>query len=193
MDDPQDPLAGIELFSNLQLKRRTVVLAAHIDDTMASHVISRLLLLDAEQPEIAILVYLNAMSGSVGPALAIADTVRYVNAEVSTVAIGPVTAEGAAILAAGASGKRRALQTSLIRLKLTTDVSGASDGLGHSSEDSGFWLESLAKFIAEQTRQPTAKVTKDLLSNQTLTPVEARIYGLIDHVVASTPGMPTSN
>lgn len=193
MNDARDPLSGIDMLANGHLKQRTVVLAAFIDDAIASHVISRLLLLDAEQPDVGISVYLDMMGGYIAPALAIADTIKFINAEVSTVAIGSVMAAGAAILAAGTAGKRSAVQTTRIQFGPPGEVAIGPSLDRPSRSDLQFWQKSLAEVIAEQTHHSLTTVINDVASGRTFTPFEAREYGIIDHVVRSAWGMPTAN
>ncbi len=97
-----------DIFSRL-LKDRIVFIGSTITDAVADTVIAQLLFLESENPEKDIYVYVNSPGGHVTSGLAIYDTMQYVKPDVATMCMGQAASMGAALLAAGTSGKRYAL------------------------------------------------------------------------------------
>src|SRR5580700_7668828 len=96
---------GWDIYSRL-LKDRVVFLGREIDDGLANVVIAQLLVLDAEDPDKDIMLYINSPGGEVTAGLAIYDTMQIVHADVATVCIGEAASMASLLLAAGAKAKR---------------------------------------------------------------------------------------
>ena len=72
---------SFDIFSRL-LRERIIFLGTEIDDDVANSVVAQLLLLDSENPEKDIMLYINSPGGSVTAGLAIYDTMKYVKANI---------------------------------------------------------------------------------------------------------------
>ena len=107
------------------LKERIVFIGSAIDQVTANLVCAQLVLLEAENPERDISLYINSPGGSVTDGLAIYDTMQYVRPDVSTICVGLAASMGQFLLCAGAPGKRYALPHSRI---LMHQPSGAMQG-----------------------------------------------------------------
>ena len=83
---------------------------------MADVVIAQLLFLNSEDKDKDISIYINSPGGSVTAGLAIFDTMRHINAPVSTICVGQAASMGAFLLSAGEKGKRFALPNSEIMI-----------------------------------------------------------------------------
>src|SRR5438105_832634 len=70
------------------LKERIIFLGSAVDDTVANMVCAQLLLLDAEEADRDISLYINSPGGSVTAGMAIYDAMQYVSADVSTICMG---------------------------------------------------------------------------------------------------------
>ena len=68
-----------------------------------------MLLLDAEDPDKDIFLYINSPGGSVTAGMAIYDTMQWISNDVATVAMGLAASMGQFLLCAGTKGKRYAL------------------------------------------------------------------------------------
>src|SRR3712207_7798413 len=77
----------MDLFRSL-LNDRIVFLGTPVDDQVANAIIAQLLHLDSEDPEQDINLYINSPGGSVTSGLAVYDTMRFINADVATTALG---------------------------------------------------------------------------------------------------------
>lgn len=67
---------------------RIIFLTGPVNDRMANAIINELLLLEAEDPNKAIKMYINSSGGSVMAGLAVYDTMMYIKAPVHTIGIG---------------------------------------------------------------------------------------------------------
>ena len=98
------------------LSSRVVFLASQVDDVSADAVISQLLLLDSQDSEKDIRLYINSPGGSVTAGLGIYDAMQLCRADVSTVCFGLAASMGAFLLNAGAAGKRYAMPNARIMI-----------------------------------------------------------------------------
>ena len=76
------------------------MLGSAIDDNVANSIVSQLLL-EAEDPEKDISIYINSPGGSITAGMAIYDTMQFIKPKVSTICIGMAASMGAFLLAAG--------------------------------------------------------------------------------------------
>ena len=104
---------SFDIFSRL-LRERIIFLGTPIDDMVANLIVAQLLLLDSENSEKDIMLYINSPGGSVTAGLAIYDTMQHIRADVSTICLGQAASMGAFLLSSGAKGKRLALPHSRV-------------------------------------------------------------------------------
>src|SRR3984957_18506825 len=117
-----DPPGAI---SQRLLKERIVFIGSAIDQVTANLVCAQLVLLEAEDGDKDISLYINSPGGSVTDGLAIYDTMQYVRPDVSTICVGLAASMGQFLLCSGAPGKRFALPHSRI---LMHQPSGSMQG-----------------------------------------------------------------
>ena len=175
-----------DIYSRL-LKDRIIFLGGAIDDTVANIVIAQLLFLESEDPKKEISLYINSPGGHVTAGLAILDTMNHIKPDVSTVCVGLAASMGAVILAAGKKGKRFALPNSEIMIH---QPSGGMEGTAADIEISAKQIirlrERLNQILAANTGQTVAQIEKDVNRDFFMTADEAKKYGIIDKVYAST-------
>ncbi len=175
---------SFDIFSRL-LRERIIFLGTGIDDMVANLVVAQLLLLDSENPEKDIMLYINSPGGSVTAGLAIYDTMQHIRADVSTICLGQAASMGAFLLAAGAKGKRMALPHSRV---LIHQPLGGAQGQATDIEIQAAEIvrlkRSLNDILANNTGQPIKKIEKDTDRDYIMTPDEALEYGMIDKVVS---------
>jgi ATP-dependent Clp protease, protease subunit len=173
-----------DIFSRL-LMDRIVFLGTPIDDNVANIIIAQLLFLEAEDPEKDIYLYINSPGGSVYAGLAIYDTIQYMRAPVSTMCMGLAASMGSLLLATGAEGKRSALPNSRIMIH---QPSGGSQGTATDIEIQAkeilYARARLNEILAKHTGQTVERIAEDVDRDRFMSPVEAREYGILDHVVA---------
>jgi ATP-dependent Clp protease protease subunit len=173
-----------DIYSRL-LKDRIIFLAGPIIDPIANSIIAQMLYLAAQEPNKEIKFYINSPGGVLTSALAIYDTIQYVNCPVSTVCVGAAASGAAVLLAAGTKGKRFALPNSEILLHQV-----AVSGLGGQAVEVEIAAKQVVKLknkinniLARHTGQPLDKVEKDTDRDFYLSADEAKKYGIIDEVI----------
>lgn len=174
---------GFDIFSRL-LRERIIFLGFAIDDHVANMIVAQLLLLDSEDPEKDIMLYVNSPGGSVTAGLAIYDTMQHVRSQVSTICLGQAASMGAFLLCAGVKGKRLALPHSRI---LIHQPLGGAQGQATDIEIQAKEIlrikKQLNELMASHTGQPVKQIEKDTDRDFIMTAHEAKDYGLIDQVI----------
>ncbi|MEW5848323.1 MAG: ATP-dependent Clp endopeptidase proteolytic subunit ClpP [Myxococcota bacterium] len=179
-----------DIWSRL-LKDRIIFLGLPIDDGIANVVVAQLLFLESEDPDRDITMYINSPGGVISAGLAIYDTMQYVRPDVSTVCVGMAASMGALLLTAGTKGKRYALPNSriMIHQPLGGGEGQASD-LEIQAREILKMKELTTDILARHTGQPRERIIEDTDRDRFLSAIQAKEYGLVDHVVARAGAVP---
>jgi ATP-dependent Clp protease protease subunit len=174
---------AFDIFSRL-LRERIIFLGMPIDDTVANLIVAQLLLLESEDAEKDIRLYINSPGGSVTAGLAIYDAMQHIRSDVSTVCLGQAASMGAFLLAAGAKGKRLALPHSRI---LIHQPLGGAQGQATDIEIQAREIirvkRQLNELLAHHSGQSVKTIEKDTDRDNIMTAEEAKVYGLVDEVI----------
>ena len=174
---------SFDIFSRL-LRERIIFLGTPIDDMVANLIVAQLLLLDSENPEKDIMLYINSPGGSVTAGFAIYDTMQHIRANVSTICLGQTASMGAFLLSSGTKGKRLALPHSRV---LIHQPLGGAQGQATDIEIQANEIlrikKSLNSILAANTGQALKKIEKDTDRDYIMTPEEALEYGMIDKII----------
>jgi ATP-dependent Clp protease protease subunit len=181
----------MDVYSRL-LNDRIVFLGTPVDDQVANAIIAQLLHLDSEDPEQDINVYINSPGGSVTAGLAVYDTMRFVNADVATTALGMAASISAVLLAAGTKGKRNVLPNTRVLLHQPW-VQGGPGGQASDVEIQARELvrtkRRMNEILAQATGQPFEKIERDTDRDYIMGAEEAVEYGVVDRVVSPREGV----
>ena len=169
------------------LRERIVFLGSVVDQQTANTICSQLLLLEAEDPDRDISLYINSPGGSVTDGLAIYDTMQFVGCDVRTICLGMAASMGQFLLCAGAPGKRFALPHSRILMHQphTGTMQGQASDIAIQAEQIVYMKRMLAERIAFHTGQTVERVDADSDRDRWFTAEEAKEYGFIDAVIES--------
>ncbi len=174
---------SFDIFSRL-LRERIIFLGTPVDDMVANLIVAQMLLLDSENPEKDIMLYINSPGGSVTAGFAIYDTMQHIRADVCTICLGQAASMGAFLLSSGAKGKRMALPHSRV---LIHQPLGGAQGQATDIEIQAAEIirikKSLNEILASNTGQALSKIEKDTDRDYIMTPEEALEYGMIDKVI----------
>ncbi len=166
------------------LKERIIFLGAPVDDTVANLICAQLLLLDADDDDRDISLYVNSPGGSVTAGLAIYDTMQYVKADVATICVGLAASMGQFLLCSGTPGKRYALPHSRILMHQPSgQMQGQAADIAIQAEQIIYLKRMMAERIAFHTGQPVERIEADSDRDRWFTAEEARDYGFIDQVI----------
>jgi ATP-dependent Clp protease protease subunit len=172
-----------DIYSRL-LKDRVVFCVGPVEDYMANVIVAQLLFLESENPDKDISLYINSPGGAVTAGMAIFDTMQFIQPQVSTLCVGQAASMGAVLLAGGASGKRYCLQHSrvMIHQPLGGYQGQATDIDIHAREILKI-REELNQILAVHSGQDVEKIRNDTERDRFMTALEAKDYGLVDHVL----------
>ena len=172
---------------SLLLKERIIFLGTPIVDQVANNIIAQLLYLDREDPERDISVYINTPGGIITAGLAIVDTMKLIRPNVSTICVGLAASMGTVLLTVGTRGKRYALPNSTIHMH---QPMGGAQGQASDIEIQARELlrmqDKIRELLSEHTGQPYEKIARDTDRDYYLSAEQAKEYGLIDDVLASS-------
>lgn len=176
---------SFDIFSRL-LRERIIFLGDEIDDDMANSIVAQLLLLDSENPEKDIMLYINSPGGVITAGMAIYDTMNLIKADVQTICLGEAASMGAFLLSAGAKGKRMALPSARIMIHQPLGgAKGQATDIEIEAKEIVRMKEMLTGILAENSGQPLEKVKEDCERDYYMSAAQAVEYGLIDKVVTS--------
>ncbi|WP_284303082.1 ATP-dependent Clp protease proteolytic subunit [Mobilicoccus caccae] len=167
---------------------RIIFLGAQVDDASADDIIAQLIVLESQDPDRDILMYINSPGGSFTAMTAIYDTMQFVRPDVQTFVVGQAASAAAVLLAAGAPGKRYALPNARVLIHQPAlaggDYGQASDIEIQANEVFRMrtWLEEV---LAEHSGRTPQQVNEDIERDKILSAPDARDYGLIDEVLVS--------
>ncbi|HEX5266757.1 MAG TPA: ATP-dependent Clp protease proteolytic subunit [Acidimicrobiales bacterium] len=174
---------SMDIYNRL-LRERIVFLGTQIDQTSANLTCAQLLLLEAEEPEKDIALYVNSPGGSVTDGLAIYDTMQYIRCDVATICVGLAASMGQFLLCAGAPGKRYALPHSRILMHQPSgQMQGQAADIAIQAEQIVYLKRMMAERIAFHTGQPVERIEADSDRDRWFTADEAKDYGFIDQVI----------
>ena len=88
---------SFDIFSRL-LRERIIFLGTEIDDEVANSIVAQLLLLDSENNEKDIMLYINSPGGVITAGMAIYDTMNLIKSDVCTICLGDAASMGAFLL-----------------------------------------------------------------------------------------------
>jgi len=167
------------------LRERIVFLGSVVDQAAANRICAELLLLEAEDNQRDISLYINSPGGSVTDGLAIYDTMQYVNCDIRTICVGMAASMGQFLLCAGTPGKRFALPHSRILMHQPSagGMQGQASDIAIQAEQIVYMKRMLAERIAFHTGQPVERVEADSDRDRWFTAEEALEYGFIDAVI----------
>jgi ATP-dependent Clp protease, protease subunit len=182
-DTGMGAFGGFDLYHQL-LRKRVIFLGTAIDDDVANRVCAQLLLLEAEDPDRDISLYVNSPGGSVTSGLAIYDTMQYINCDVSTVCVGLAASMGQFLLCAGTHGKRYALPHSRVMMHQPLgQFQGQAADIAIQAEQILYVKRQMAERTAFHTGQPIEKIEEDSDRDRWFTAAEAKDYGFVDAVI----------
>lgn len=178
-----------DIYSRL-LKDRIIFLGTPINDEIANLVIAQLLFLQAEAPDKDINLYINSPGGVASAALAIYDTMQYLENDVSTMCMGMSASAAALLLAAGADGKRYALPHSRVMIHQPLGgAQGQATDIEIQAREILHLKQQIAEILARHTGQDVDRIQQDTDRNYWMGADEACEYGMVDAVLTH-PAIP---
>ena len=174
---------SFDIFSRL-LRERIIFLGSEIDDEVANSIVAQLLLLDSENSEKDIMLYINSPGGVITAGLAIYDTMNLIKSDVCTICLGEAASMGAFLLSSGTKGKRMALPGARIMIHQPLGgAKGQATDIEIEAKEILRMKSMLNGILAENSGQSIEKIKEDTERDHYMSAQEACDYGLIDKVV----------
>ena len=169
---------------NKLFEERIIFLGTQVDDASANDIMAQLLVLEGQDPDRDITMYINSPGGSFTSLMAIYDTMQYVRPDVVTVCLGQAASAAAVLLAAGTKGKRAALPNAriLIHQPATGGIQGQVSDLEIQAAEIERMRRLMETTLARHTGREAEQIRKDTDRDKILTAEEAKDYGIIDTV-----------
>jgi ATP-dependent Clp protease, protease subunit len=174
-----------DIYSRL-LKDRIIFLGSAMNDEVANLLIAQLLFLESEDPDKDINFYINSPGGLVTAGLAVYDTMQYIKPSVATVCIGQAASMGALLLTAGTRGKRYSLPNARILIHQPMGgFQGQASDIEIQAKEILRMKDALNQILVAHSGKNLEQIQRDTDRDYFMSALEARDYGIIDHVIAS--------
>src|SRR5687767_11223521 len=156
---------GVGLDDNVYqslLQNRIIFLGSEVKDENSNAICAQMLLLNAEDSNRDIWLYINSPGGSVDSGMAIYDTMQWISNDVATVSMGLAASMGQFLLCAGTKGKRYALPHARIMMhQPSSGMGGSASDIKIQAQQSLHIKQVLLELIAQHTGQPLEQVVAD--------------------------------
>lgn len=174
---------SFDIFSRL-LRDRIIILGSEIDDEVSSSIVAQLLLLDSENNEKDIMMYINSPGGVITAGMAIYDTMNLIKSDVSTICFGEAASMGAFLLSSGAKGKRMALPQARIMIHQPLGgAQGQATDIELEAKEILRMKTMLNGIFSKNTGKDIETIKEDTERDNYMSSEQAKEYGLIDKVV----------
>ena len=164
------------------------MIGAPIDDDVAALTVAQLLVLQHQDPERDVWLYVNSPGGEIRSGLAIYDTMQLITPDVCTVCIGRAASMATVLLGGGAKGKRFALPNATIH---SHPAGGGAQGYAPDVERAVQEMLRLQRLLrelmAKDTGQTVERLEADFNRDFFMAPKEAIEYGIIDSILDPEP------
>jgi ATP-dependent Clp protease protease subunit len=174
-----------DIYSRL-LKDRIIFLGSAMNDEVANLLIAQLLFLESEDPDKDINFYINSPGGLVTAGLAVYDTMQYIKPHIATVCIGQAASMGALLLTAGTRGKRYSLPNARILIHQPMGgFQGQASDIEIQAKEMLRMKDALNHILVQHTGKTMDSIQRDTDRDYFMSALEAKSYGIIDHVIAN--------
>ena len=173
---------------SLLLRERIIFLGTPISDPMANVIIAQMLYLEREDPDKGISVYINSPGGVISSGLAIYDTMKLVNCEISTICLGMAASMATVLLSGGDKGKRYCLPNSTVHMhQAMGGAQGQATDIEIAAREILRLQDTLRTILSNNTGQEYDRIARDSDRDFYMTANQAVEYGLVDEILGAKP------
>lgn len=165
---------------------RSIYLWGVVDDKSAKDVVTKLLLLEADDPGKEIKFFISSPGGAVTSGMVIYDTMRMIKSPISTICMGLAASMGSILLSGGAKGRRFIFPHGEVMIhqpSLGGHIQGVSADMEIHAEQILRTKEMGARILAENTGQTIERVRKDFERDYWMDAQKSIEYGIVDQIV----------
>ena len=187
----------VNIYTRLS-QERIIFLNQALTIGVANSLISALLYLDSEDQDKPIYLYINSYGDpvatgmadetagmmSITAGLSIYDTMQHIRAPIVTIALGQCIGMSTLLLSSGEKGKRGCLpHTELGLVHPYSGTQGQATDIQITAEEILKKRQLMLEILSANTGQTVEKIASDMQRSFSLTPEQAKDYGLIDQVI----------
>jgi ATP-dependent Clp protease, protease subunit len=174
---------AFDIYSRL-LRDRIVFLGREVEEEIANVIVAQLLLLEGDDPDTDVSLYVNSPGGSAYAGMAIYDAMQHIRPDVRTICFGMGMSAAAMIVAGGAPGKRFALPNAKLMIHQgSAGYRGTPADIDIAAREVLSTTRQMAEILARHTGRDVDHVLEDIDRDRFMTPEEAVAYGLVDDVL----------
>ena len=141
-------------------------------------------ILEADNPEKEIFMYINSPGGVITSGFGILDTMNYIKPDICTICMGQAASMAAVLLSAGTKGKRSALENSRIMIHQPLGgVQGQATDIEIHTKEILYLRDKLNKIMSDNTGKSVKTIEKDTNRDNFMAAEVALKYGIIDQIV----------
>jgi len=178
----------LKKMEKLFLEKRAVYLWGMVDDRSAKDVVSKLLLLEADNPGKEIKFYINSPGGVVTSGFVIYDTIKLMKSPVSTICMGLAASMGSILLSVGTKGRRFIYPRGEVMIHQPS-IGGYFQATSADIEIQAQQIEKTkllgAQVLAENCGKTLEQILKDFDRDYWMDAEGAVKYGIVDEVLAA--------
>ena len=166
------------------MKSRIIMITDVITKRLAQRTIGQLLILEQEDPEKEIKVFINSPGGDADAGFAIYDMMKFIKPKIKNICAG-VAASAAVIILLGTGKENRvSLPNSRILIhQPSTGVHGTASDIQIEASEILKCREKINRMISDETNREFEKVENDTKRNYWMSAEEAVEYGLISKII----------
>lgn len=175
-----------DIYSML-LKNRIIFLGSPINQEISNTIVAQILYLGSEGPKQPIHLYINSPGGEVYAGFAMYDAMQMVDAPVYTYAVGMTASMATVLLAAGAAGHRYTLPHATIHQHPSSSgMRGYTPDVQIALREQERVQTQLFHLLGKHTGHTWQEVERDFTRDRFMHSVEAKEYGIIDHILGDS-------
>lgn len=192
-DDPEKELRAqpdtqmlYKRMEKLFFETRSIYLWGVVDDRSSKDMVSKLLLLEADNPGKEIKFFISSPGGSVTAGMVVYDTMRMIKSPVSTICMGLAASMGSILLSGGEKGKRLIYPHGEVMIhqpSLGGHVQGVSADMEIHAEQILRTKNMGAEILAANTGQTVERIKKDFERDYWMDAQKSIDYGIVDKIV----------
>ncbi len=176
----------LKKMEKLFLEKRAVYLWGMVDDRSAKDVVSKLLLLEADNPGKEIKFYINSPGGVVTSGFVIYDTIKLMKSPVSTICMGLAASMGSILLSVGTKGRRFIFPRGEVMIHQPS-IGGYFQATSADIEIQAQQIEKTkllgAQVLAENCGKSVEQILKDFDRDYWMDAEGAVKYGIVDQIL----------
>ncbi len=174
---------SFDIYSRL-LRDRIIFLGTGIDDQVANVVTAQMLVLEHEDSEAPISLYINSPGGEMTGLFALYDVMQYVRCDVQTICMGMAASAAAVLLASGAAGRRFCLPNSRVIIHQPHGQLPHAQAvdIGIHAADVLRQKRQMTEILAKHTGQSFETIDRDIDRDNIMGAEQAKAYGLVDEI-----------